>query len=166
MNNIITIRAMEPDDLDLLYHIENNSDTMQYSANTMPLSRELLRQYILSTTGDIYTDKQLRLIIQCNSEPVGIVDLFDFNPRNRRAEVGIIIKNIYRRRQIATIALHLLEQYAKQIDIYQLYAIVPEHNEASSRLFTKAGYLHTSTLENWFLNGPKATAALLFQKKI
>ena len=42
----ITLRAMEPEDLDELYEIENDSDTWNAGTTNVPYSRFVLRNYI------------------------------------------------------------------------------------------------------------------------
>ena len=64
----ISLRALEPEDLDLLYHIENDDELWGVGVTNVPYSRYLLHDFISSTTGDIYTDKQIRSI-SCLSTP-------------------------------------------------------------------------------------------------
>lgn len=164
---MIKLRALEPDDLDLLFNVEND-DSIWWVGNTnVPYSRQFLANYILSTTGDIYTDKQLRLIIESEGMPVGIVDITDFDPRNMRAEIGIIILKEHQNRGIAYKALMLVEQYASRVlRLHQLYAIIPENNTPSLRLFDKSGFRCQSTLTDWLFDGKNYQNAYLVQKII
>ena len=51
-----------------------------------------LRNYIASTTGDIYQDGQLRLIIESETkDTLGCIDLYNLDIRNRKAGIGIYI---------------------------------------------------------------------------
>ena len=93
----IHLRAMEPEDLDMLYTIENDQRLWGVSATNVPYSRYTLHDYIANAAGDIYTDRQVRLIIENEQQDViGILDLINFDPRHRRAEVGIVIQQPYR----------------------------------------------------------------------
>jgi diamine N-acetyltransferase len=81
-----------------LYRWENDASVWADGANHNPLSQQDLRDYIASTTGDIYKDGQLRLIIEqspiTNDQSpmtLGCIDLFDFDPRNRKAALGMYI---------------------------------------------------------------------------
>ncbi len=97
---------MEPEDLDELYEIENDSDTWNAGTTNVPYSRFVLRNYIANSTNDIYTDRQLRLIIEHNhSQTIGLIDLTDFDPRHHRALIGIIIKPAYRHHGYAHAAI-------------------------------------------------------------
>ena len=79
----VKLRAMEPEDLDVLYEIENDAEMWHIGAVNVPYSRYLLHDYIAHATGDIYTDRQVRLMIEnAEGQCVGLVDLVDFNPQH------------------------------------------------------------------------------------
>lgn len=59
---IVTLRAIEPEDLDILYRIENDREVWNVSATNVPYSKYMLHDYIANATGDIYTDKQVRMM--------------------------------------------------------------------------------------------------------
>jgi len=92
--NTIYLRALEPDDLEFIYKLENNEDIWEVSNTQTPYSRFLVRQYLENSHQDIYEAKQLRLAICKNGsfDAIGLIDLFDFDPVNQRAGVGIIIQ--------------------------------------------------------------------------
>lgn len=89
----IRLRALEPEDLDFLYEMENDESLWEVGRTNVPYSRQVLLDYITTATADIYTDKQVRLIVENElQEAVGIIDLMNFDPRHQRAELGIVIK--------------------------------------------------------------------------
>ena len=92
-NHIIKLRALEPEDIDILYRWENDTDVWKVSNTIAPFSKYILRQFIENQKYDIYETKQLRLIIEAleTQKPVGTIDLFDIDPYNLRAGVGILI---------------------------------------------------------------------------
>lgn len=146
------LRPIEPSDLDLLYEIENDSRMWAYSYANEPYSKQLLTEYLTSITGDIYADKQLRLVIENESkQAVGLIDLSDFEPRHRRAAVGIVVVAEFRRHGYALQSLNEIARYARDVvGIHQLYATISVKNEASIGLFSKAGYVRTGLLRHWF----------------
>lgn len=157
MNNMlahgrIVLRALEPEDIDLLYEWENDSTLWEISNARTPFSRHVLALYLRDATKDIYEQKQVRFII-LNEEPrpVGAVDLFDFEPFHQRAAVGILIhKPEFRRHGYALDALAALEQYSLHVlGIRQLTASIAEDNTASIQLFDKAGYKVTGIRKQW-----------------
>ena len=150
----VKLRAMEPEDLDLLYRIENDADLWAVGTTNVPYSRYTLHDYIATSADDIYADRQLRLIIEDAQETltVGIADLINFDPRHRRAEVGIVIEHPHRHKGYAKGALEALHDYARRvIHLHQLYAIIAVDNAPARQLFLSMGYHNTATLNDWML---------------
>jgi len=115
----------------------------------------LVKQYLENAQQDIYEAKQLRLAI-CQDEDfpaLGLIDLFDFDPRNNRAGVGIVIQGKEKRNQnIGSEALGLLIQYAfLNLNLHQLYANIGSENKASIALFTKFGFQKIGIKKDWTL---------------
>lgn len=166
INTHLSLRALEPEDLDLLYEIENNMDLWYIGTNNVPYSRYLLYNYISSTTGDIYTDKQVRLIIELdNKTSVGIIDLVNFDPQNRRAEVGIAVLTEYQNKGYGEASLKLVEEYAATVThIHQLYAFIDADNIQSLKIFKKAGYTSGEMLDEWTFDGKNYHDAVIMQR--
>ena len=155
---MVKLRKIEPSDLPFLYQWENDAAVWADGANHNPLSQQDLRDYIASTTGDIYKDGQLRLIIEdhstLNTQPstIGCIDLFDFDPRNRRAALGMYIAPEYRGKGVGREALKQLESYAFDfLHLRCLYAVIATNNKACSALYEHAGYKPSSVLPAWTL---------------
>lgn len=163
--NTIHLRALEPEDLDLLYTIENDRTLWDVGTATAPYSRYILHDYLAQSTGDIYTDKQVRLVIETDThEAVGLVDLFNFNPQHLRAEVGIVVLQSFRQKGLAKEALMQLADYAcHNLHLHQLYAIVSGVNRSALELFLSAGYQTRATLDDWLYDGEKYVKAHLLQ---
>ena len=87
---MIKLRKIEPNDLPFLYQWENDAASWADGANHNPLSQQDLRDYIASTTGDIYRDGQLRLIIEqiTNDQSPGASSRLTEEVRDRSAEEG------------------------------------------------------------------------------
>lgn len=167
----IQLRAMEPEDLELLYEIENDRSLWHVGVSNVPYSRYVLRDYIAKSVGDIYTDCQVRLIMEDkHRQTVGIIDIVNFDTAHRRAEVGIIVRQEYRQKGYASAALQEAFDYSKRIlHLHQLYAIVATDNKPGLKLFQKMGFQHTSDLKEWLFDGEKyhdvTVLQLFFEKK-
>lgn len=138
-NDTIYLRAIESSDLEFLYALENDVAVWRVSNTVTPFSREVLQQYLEQSALDIYTTKQLRLVI-CTSqeERIGTIDLFDFEPLHRRAGIGIIILPLYQRQSFASQALQLLLNYSSEyLLLHQVYCSIATDNTASLQLFQK-----------------------------
>ena len=160
------LRAIEPEDLDLLYQIENDQSLWQVGTTNVPYSRYTLHDYIANSSDDIYADRQVRLIIESDDhQTVGICDIVRFEPQHLRAEAGIVIMEPYRRRGYAEAALGQLAHYALSVlHLHQLYAVVAADNEAAVNLFRKAGYEVQAELRDWLFDGHQYGNALLMQR--
>ena len=88
------LRAVEPTDAEQLHRIENKSDEWWLGSNLAPFSQATLQHYSEGQY-DLWRDLQLRMMIevkQGNKRSIGAVDLYQLDPRNRRAGVGIVIE--------------------------------------------------------------------------
>ncbi len=163
----IRLRALEPDDLDFLYELENNRAIWEISGTTTPYSRHVLKQYLDNVHRDIYDVKQLRLCIcDKNDRAIGLIDLFDFDPKNHRAGVGIVVlEDENRNRGVGAEAIRLLTEYAfSNLALRQLYANVVVGNDASLHLFRKLGFQEVGIKKDWIFSNGIYKDEVLFQK--
>lgn len=145
----ITLRAVEPADLDFLYEIENQEDNWLVSQTVTPFSKQTLNEYVTSLH-DITVQKQLRLIIVHDGVQCGAVDLFEYDPVNVRAGIGVLVIQDYRGKGIASIALGLVENYAFNVlHLNQIWCNVLSNNEGSQRLFEGRGYVRCGVKKHW-----------------
>lgn len=169
----IQLRAIEPSDIDVLYSWENNTDHWNVSNTQTPFSKHVLQQYIEGSHQDIYTSKQLRLIIDdyvdksstAPRRPVGCIDLFDFEPNHLRAGIGILIAGKDdRRKGYASEALKILIDYCFDLlNLRQLYCHITVDNEPSILLFKKHGFEITGVKKSWLRDGNTFKDELLLQ---
>ena len=159
---MVTLRKIEPQDLPFLYRWENDASVWSDGANHNPLSQQDLRDYIAATTGDLYRDGQLRLMINDQDLTVGCIDLFDLDIRNRRAAIGMYIAPEYRGKGFGKEAVTALEEYAfRHLDIRLLYAVIATANNACTHVFRSLDYQPSSILSGWTLESD----AILWQKQ-
>ncbi len=161
------LRAMEPEDLEVLYSIENTPKTWDVSNFTVPYSKYILRQYIENSQCDMFADRQLRLMIVSNKENVviGTIDITDFTPLHSRGEVGISIRKEFQGKGYGKEALELLCKYALGfLFMKQLVAHVATDNEKSIRLFTSCGFTRCGVLKEWWCVEGRYKDVLLLQR--
>ena len=164
--NKISLRALEIDDLEFLFEIENNRNLWKISYTILPFSKYYLEKYIKESNFDIFSEKQFRFVISLeNKFPLGLIDLFDFDPVHHRAGIGIVIDDTYRKRGYALESIKLIEDISKNdLQIHQLYANVGIDNKDSFVLFKKLGYNEVGIKKDWnYLNG-RYKDEVLFQK--
>jgi len=163
----IFLRALEPEDLDFVYAIENDENIWEVSNTQTPYSKFLIRQYLKNAQQDIYEAKQIRLAI-CKidtAKSIGLIDLFDFDARNKRAGIGIIIQTETNRNQgWGKEALDLLVNYSFQkLQLHQLYANIGADNVASLKLFSTFGFQEIGVKKDWNLLNGQYHDELIFQ---
>ncbi|MGI6320000.1 MAG: GNAT family N-acetyltransferase [Bacteroidales bacterium] len=150
----ITLRPIEPSDVDLLYKWENDPKIMKVSHNLTPFSKHILTEYINSAHQDIYTVKQLRLIIEIaeTKRAIGTIDLFDFDPQHKRAGIGILIDEDFQNQGYGFQTLEEIKDYSKNtLGLHQLYCNIAINNKNSISLFEKSGFVQCGLKKDWLL---------------
>ncbi len=155
-NEKVTLRALEAEDVELLYGWENDEETWKVSHTLVPYSKFILALYIKNSDKDIYETKQLRLMIDSKEgKTVGAIDLFDYEPYHSRAGIGVLIHDKEDQRHgFASAALELIVDYCfNKLKFHQLYANIDTENEASLKLFQKSGFEICGTKKEWLFTG-------------
>ena len=162
----IYLRALEPEDLEFIHSIENDESVWEISNTQTPYSRFLIKQYLEESHKDIYQVKQLRLVISnFEDEALGMIDIFDFDFKNKRAGIGILIRDSeHRNNGIGSEALQLLTKYCfTHLNLHQLYCNISEDNVASIKLFANQGFNQIGLKKDWNLVNGTYKNEYLFQ---
>lgn len=165
----ISLRALEPSDVDLLFRWENDSNLWLLSNTLVPYSKYILKRYIRNSHLDIYQTRQLRLMIDHKrkegTDTIGAIDLFDFDPYHLRAGIGILIKEEKdRKKGYASEALNLFIRYCFQtLQLHQVYCNVSADNESSLKLFLKQGFVVVGEKKEWLRDGKSWRSEYLMQ---
>ena len=162
----IVLRAPEMEDVDFLYRLENEGGMNESGFTTAPLSRFQLDEYVRNYNADIYAMRQLRFVIvrRHDNQPLGCIDLCDYEPRDRRAFVSIALLSSFRGQGYGREALTLICDYAcNTLGMHQLAAQIAYDNEASHALFSGSGFRTCGSLRSWLRRGPHYVDALLYQ---
>ena len=163
------LRALEPDDADFMYEVENDAEAWRYSDTIAPLSRAILRDYALNYDADPFAAGQLRLIVteEGIEKPVGIIDLYQISPRHRRAFIGIYICKEYRGKGYASEAFELIEDYArKTLQLHQLGAKIEDDHNAAKSIVEARGYELKGKLDEWLITPDGNFSPLLVYTKL
>ena len=162
---LVYLRALEMEDLEFLYEVENDRSLWGVGCTNVPYSRQMLIDYIASASADIYVDNQVRLIVENEqNEQVGILDLTDFDPRHHRAELGIVIKKEFQGQGYAKASVSRLLQYARNIlHLQQIYAIVGIRNQKAAKMLQSVGFEGNNILKQWLCSPVGYEDAMFFQ---
>lgn len=150
-SEILRLRPLEEEDLNLLYEWENNSANWQYTNTLMPYSKHTLLEYIRNCKTDFLSQESLKLIIElADGTAVGTLDVFNIDHFNGRAELGVFLDSKYRDNGYATTAYNLFKDYAFNfLGWKNLYSIVPKKNSPMHAVMHRTGFLSSGTLKNW-----------------
>ena len=163
----IYLRALEPEDLDFVFEIENDESFWELCSTQTPYSRYVIKKYLENAHKDIYEVKQLRLVISSyEDEPLGLIDFFDFDFKNKRAGIGIIIKDSRERgKGYGAEAIELLVNYGfNHLNLHQVYCNVSEANDASIKLFKSQKFEKVGLKKEWNFSNKGFKNEYLFQR--
>jgi diamine N-acetyltransferase len=165
----VQLRAVEPEDLELMHQWENDPELWHLGRTVSPYSRYCLQEYIRTMEQDIYSARQLRFVIEQlhdEKKAIGYVDLYEFDPRHLRAGVGILIGDVSeRKKHYATEALQILVRYSFRIlHLRQLFCYIPENNQPSLRLFAGNGFRKAGVMKDWLLVDGKWIPVVIMQR--
>ncbi|MCX6281673.1 MAG: GNAT family N-acetyltransferase [Bacteroidetes bacterium] len=168
-SNRLKLRAVEPSDIDTLYQWENDPSIWKVSNTLTPYSRFQIEEYVMNVQNDIYSTRQLRLMIvglsgEIQEKAIGAIDLFEFDPFHLRAGIGILVRSEFRKSGYASEALELLIRYAFNVlNLRQLYSNVTPENTASISLFEKHGFERCGIKKDWIRTGSSWLEEWMFQ---
>ncbi len=154
--DLVSVRALEPSDAQLLYQWENDTSLWPVSFTQIPFSKFVLEEFTAFAHNDIYTSKQLRMMVTDldSGTTAGIVDLFDFDPQHQRCGVGVYIHSDFRNRGLAGETIGLIKSYCFDVlFLKQIFAHVNISNATSLQLFEKAGFEKVGLKKSWHRTG-------------
>lgn len=153
---IVGLRATEPADAEILFQWENNIHLWSVSNSQIPFSKFLIDEFVNASHHDIYTNKQLRLMIidLSDNSTVGVIDLFEFDPQHNRCGIGIFVIETARRKGIAQESIALVKDYVFNIlHLKQIFVHVNAGNISSINLFEKSGFEKSGLKKFWHKSG-------------
>ena len=167
-NKLISLRALETRDIELLFDLENDVELWKYSNRNQPYSKDLLQNYIANSHKDIFETRQIKFTISSMEDiALGFIDLFDFEPLHHRAGVGLVIRKLDHRKGYGAAALDLIGNYArKYLQLHQLYANIAVENKISIQLFENKGYCFVGIKKDWNFYEGKDHDEIIYQKLI
>lgn len=172
MNNTpqVTLRALEPEDLDLLYTIENDEDIWDIASSRVNYSRYAIKQYLATQPQEIETAGEVRLVITESEtgQAIGLIDLTSYSATNRSAEIGITLLKSERGKGYGKAALKKIEHYAKNhLNLRMLYAhTLADNTSEAKNLFLACKYTPVATLPEWHYSNGKYVDLTVFKKKL
>lgn len=163
----VVLRPLEPEDVTLLYMWESEDDAWRSGGMSAPYSRQLLREYLENYDADIYKTREVRLMINVGADAVGTIDVFNFDPVNSRAEIGVYIDVSHRNSCVASAAIAVaVEDYVFGVlGLHQAYATVRRENDVAQKAFRNCGFAEVAVMKSWLRSGcGKFSDAVILQR--
>ena len=166
--NGVKLRAVELSDVDLLYEWEIDQSLFSVRNPTSTYSKYQLKKFVESSSGDLYEDRQLRLIIEAQVDlqwqVVGIIDAFEFDPFHLRAGIGILIHKCFRHKGYASEALKIFSTFLfSKWNLHQVYATIETTNNDSRALFVSNGFREIGVRKEWLKTSKGYLDAIEYQ---
>ncbi len=168
----VLLRAIEPSDVSILLKWENDPDLWVVSETFEPISEYKMTNFITqSLTFDVFTLHQIRLMIGLVEKEnlddvtiIGSIDLFDFDPINRRGGIGLMLDKAYRHQGFGKEALEQFLLYLqKYLHLHQVYANISENNETSIKLFEGLGFKKCGEKKDWRYRNKSYLTEFMYQ---
>ncbi|MDR2907917.1 MAG: GNAT family N-acetyltransferase [Bacteroidales bacterium] len=168
----ITLKALEPSDVPTLLKWENDREIWAISNTIEPLSKYKLDTYVQQTlTSDVFALRQLRLMVHKieNSEldltePIGTVEIFEFDPIHKHAGIGIMLHKNYQKQGIGKIVLDQFLSYLfETLHLHSVYANVSETNTNSIKFFETCGFTKVAGYKEFLFENGRFVSQFTYQ---
>lgn len=164
----IGLRAPEPYDVQNIFEWENDPEHWDSSSIVSSYSLHNIEEYVNGYDPDIFSTRQLRFMIvdiKAGNTPVGMIDIFDFDPVNRRAMTGFYVNNENRGAGVCSRALKALQLFCRRrLAMHQLSAVAAVDNQASVSALKNAGFTASGHLKDWICRRGKFVDAVIMQR--
>ncbi|MDE7093066.1 MAG: GNAT family N-acetyltransferase [Muribaculaceae bacterium] len=164
----IGLRAPEPYDVKYIFEWEN--DPLQWDSSSIVSSYSFhnIEEYVSNYDPDIFATRQLRFMIVEGDNPdlpIGMIDLFDFDPLNHRAMTGFYVSETSRGKGVCSRALIALSIFChERLSLHQLSAVSTVDNHSSLYSLKNAGFVESGTLKDWISRSNGYVDAVIMQK--
>jgi len=139
----IFLRPAVREDAKVILEWENNPEFWPVTETPGPFEINDIRNFIKNSS-DLFGSGQLRMLIclKKDGSPIGALDLFDFNAKEAKAGIGILIGNAcHRNKGIATEAINtLLGAMYTNLRLKKLECLIFPDNLPSIKLFEKCAF--------------------------
>jgi RimJ/RimL family protein N-acetyltransferase len=141
VGSAIYLRPLEKEDARTIVPWFNDAEVTRFTRRYRPLTLAEEEEY-LRRLPDSATDVGLGIALRGDDRLVGLTALHDVDPRNRHAQLGLLIgdKDSWGK-GYGTEATRLLVQYAfETLNLNRVWLHVYEHNARGLRVYEKVGF--------------------------
>lgn len=170
--NRILLKALEIEDVNLLLDWENDQSLWHISETYEPFSSYKMEMYIRQTLSmDVFGARQVRLMIHQEldhilkiTEPIGTIEVFEFDPFHKHAGIGIMLHKDFQGQGIGKKALDLFLKYlSDRLQLRSVYANVSETNVNSLKFFENYGFRKVGEYKDFLCEGRQFVSQITYQ---
>lgn len=146
----VVLRAPEADDADIITAWQNDMDVAKYIRFAHPASKRRQTEIIKGLNSD--SRNTVFLIENEDQVPIGMCSLINIDWINSTAEISVALyaKNCWGRGYGYDAVKTLTDFGMNEINLYTIYAYIPDGDERAVKCFQKAGYEVEGILFNRF----------------
>lgn len=148
----LVLRNLHRQDVEDVYAIRSNADTMQYIPRPLAKNLEDAHGVIDMITGFTERNERINWAITEKGEDklIGIIGYVNFKHESYRAELGYVLNHEYWGRGIAKEALKAVIDYGfEQLKLHSIEAIIRPDNPASIKLVKQAGFVKEACFRDY-----------------
>ena len=162
--NSIRLRQAIGADVETIFLWENNVENWFVSDTIAPYTVADIEDFVLNRN-DIFISGQTRFIIEDEmTNSIGCLDLFDFNAKNKRLGIGILIDNEFRGKGLGKEAVKLAVNFAiESLDVRGVFVEIAKSNLGSQKIFEACGFQITGVKQDWLWDGDAFQDQLFYQ---
>jgi|SRR5699024_9063804 len=160
MNENLTLRALEKNDLTFVHALHNTPEIMDYWFEEPYLSFASLEESFNKNKGN---PRYRQFILAKQDEQIGFVEMLNIDPHHRNAEFTIIIAPDHQGNGYAKAATRLAMDYAfKVLNLHKLYLFADTLNKKAVHIYEKVGFQKEGvSRELFFVNGSYHDATVM-----
>ncbi|MBN9684942.1 MULTISPECIES: GNAT family N-acetyltransferase [unclassified Corallococcus] len=150
------VRVFTPEDMDGVIALYSHPEVARSLNFTVPVLRETLHQKL---TGDLEAMRQgkgIRWVLSKDEDPtpLGYLTLFNWSPKDRRAEVGYMVGHSLWGQGVMTGILPALIRFGfEQLNLHRIEGLVNVRNSASAKALTRVGFQQEGVMRGYQADG-------------
>ncbi|RKH01373.1 N-acetyltransferase [Corallococcus sp. CA053C] len=146
------LRALSMENVDGLGAVYSEPEVARSLNFEVPLRPETIRQKLVGDLDAMRRGESFRwvLCLEEDATPLGYMCLFNWTPKDRRAELGYMVsRKLWGQGVMKSLLPVLLRFGFEQMGLHRLEAMVSVHNPASLRVLTRAGFQREGLLRGF-----------------
>jgi len=162
----LLLRRLKISDIEAMYEYTSDPKVTQYLEWSEHTQISLTRSFVISALEAYEIEKHAFLwAIELISEAkmIGVIRVFDYSPKNKRAEISYILNPAYQGKGYIGEAIDIFLNFCfNDLSIHRIQAKCDIDNVSSEKVMQKAGMLREGIMKKYFFMYDQIKDALLY----